>query len=544
MSSSSRRRNRSSKARWGAGGAASASASGRTNASEGDTVAHRKSRVAYFYNHDIGNYYYGPGHPMKPHRLRLTHDLLLSYNLYPKLEVYRQHEATQEEIERFHAHEYIDFLRKISPSTVENAYAKRYDGFNVGPGSDCPIFDGLYEFMTLCAGGSIDAAMKVNHGEADVCVNWSGGLHHAKKGEASGFCYVNDIVLCILELLKYHPRVLYIDIDIHHGDGVEEAFYTTNRVMTASFHKYGDFFPGSGDFRDTGHGEGLGYSVNFPLKDGLTDDSFRRIFKPVIAKIMERYRPGAVVMCCGADSIAGDRLGCWNLSLEGHGHAIDYVKTFGVPVILLGGGGYTPRNVARCWAYETAIALGVQNEMSDEIPTSEFQGYFGPDYRLAVPTDGNMTNANSDAYLDKYTSVILRQLNGLEHAPSVPFHSVPKDFFPSDHHDSVVEMADPDVRGDEGRAHQAEFYGSETRRGDADAERNNSTIDAAAAAAKEGEAELATTADNKELDGTKSILSSDTSVKAKRKQKQSYPPGTECAAGDMAVGADDDAMEH
>lgn len=91
--------------------------------------------------------------------------------------------------------------------------------------------------------------MKLNHGESDIAINWAGGLHHAKKSEASGFCYINDIVLAILELLKYHARVLYIDIDIHHGDGVEEAFYTTDRVMTVSFHKYGEYFPGTGDIR-------------------------------------------------------------------------------------------------------------------------------------------------------------------------------------------------------------------------------------------------------------------------------------------------------
>lgn len=92
-------------------------------------------------------------------------------------------------------------------------------------------------------------AVKLNHGESDIAINWAGGLHHAKKSEASGFCYINDIVLAILELLKYHARVLYIDIDIHHGDGVEEAFYTTDRVMTVSFHKYGEYFPGTGDIR-------------------------------------------------------------------------------------------------------------------------------------------------------------------------------------------------------------------------------------------------------------------------------------------------------
>ena len=89
----------------------------------------------------------------------------------------------------------------------------------------------------------------MNNGSCDIAVNWAGGLHHAKKTEASGFCYVNDIVLSILELLRYHPRVLYIDIDIHHGDGVEEAFYTTDRVMTVSFHKHGEYFPGTGEVR-------------------------------------------------------------------------------------------------------------------------------------------------------------------------------------------------------------------------------------------------------------------------------------------------------
>ena len=102
----------------------------------------------------------------------------------------------------------------------------------------------------------------------DVAVNWAGGLHHAKKSEASGFCYVNDIVLAILELLKHHQRVLYIDVDIHHGDGVEEAFYTTDRVMTVSFHKYGEYFPGTGDLKDIGAAAGKYYSLNYPLRDG------------------------------------------------------------------------------------------------------------------------------------------------------------------------------------------------------------------------------------------------------------------------------------
>jgi histone deacetylase 1/2 len=122
---------------------------------------------------------------------------------------------------------------------------------------------------------------RLNNGDSDICINWSGGLHHAKRTEASGFCYVNDIVLAILELLRYHQRVLYIDIDIHHGDGVEEAFYTTDRVMTCSFHKFGEYFPGTGDVKDVGIGKGKKYAVNFPMRDGIDDETFSEVFQAV-----------------------------------------------------------------------------------------------------------------------------------------------------------------------------------------------------------------------------------------------------------------------
>lgn len=315
--------------------------------------------------------------------------------------------------------------------------------------------------MSSCAGASLDAAVKINHGLADVCVNWSGGLHHAKKGEASGFCYINDIVLSIVELLKYHPRVLYIDIDIHHGDGVEEAFYTTDRVMTASFHKYGDFFPGSGAFTDIGAKKGKNYSVNFPLKDGLDDAGFESIFKPVIQKIMEKFKPGAVVMCCGADSITGDRLGVWNLTLKGHGFAIEYVKSFGIPVILLGGGGYTPRNVARCWAYETGIAIGDHKEMENDIPWNSYHNYFGPGHLLHLTPDPSIKNANSKAYLEKYTNHCLEVLSHLDHAPSVQFQDRPADFSdPDERRKAALDEADPDVKdnAEYRREHDAEYY--------------------------------------------------------------------------------------
>lgn len=251
----------------------------------------------------------------------------------------------------------------------------------------------------------------MNEGLADIAINWAGGLHHAKKSEASGFCYVNDCVLGILELLKTHQRVLYIDIDIHHGDGVEEAFYTTNRVMTCSFHKFGEYFPGTGDVKDKGYDKGENYAINVPLHDGMDDESYRTVFRPVIAKIMERFQPGAIVLQCGADSLSGDRLGCFKLSVRGHADCVNYVKSFGVPTLVLGGGGYTLRNVPRCWTYETSVLL--DTPINDALPYNDYFEYFGPEYRLHLPVS-NMENLNSPKYLEDIRNQVLQILDGVE----------------------------------------------------------------------------------------------------------------------------------
>ena len=300
-------------------------------------------------------------------------------------------------------------------------------------------------------------------------------MHHAKKCEASGFCYINDIVLGILELLKHHARVLYIDIDVHHGDGVEEAFFTTDRVMTVSFHKYGDFFPGTGALRDVGSRAGKYYSVNFPLNDGIDDFSYESVFKPVIQKVMEMYRPGAVVLQCGADSLTGDRLGCFNLTLKGHAECVRFVRSFGIPMLLLGGGGYTIRNVARCWANETATVLG--ETLPDFIPPNDYVEFFRPDYRLHLDP-AQMENMNSREYLGKCRAVILENLRFLEAAPSVAFQDVPPDWAVRDAQERIRESGgslNPDVRpgmpgsgaGSSGiaidgrREHPAEYYDGE-----------------------------------------------------------------------------------
>ncbi|GMS93051.1 hypothetical protein PENTCL1PPCAC_15226, partial [Pristionchus entomophagus] len=374
---------------------------------------HSKRRVAYYYDANIGNYYYGQGHVMKPQRIRMTHTLLLNYGLYKDLEVYRPFAASFEDMTRFHSPEYISFLRNANENEQNTSQSVP---LAVNVGEDCPIFDGLYQFCQTSSGGSMAAAVKLNKQKTDIAINWMGGLHHAKKAEASGFCYTNDIVLGILELLKYHKRVLYVDIDVHHGDGVEEAFYTTDRVMTVSFHKYGDFFPGTGDLKDIGVNGGRLYSLNVPLRDGIRDDSYQSIFKPVMGKVMEKFQPEAIVLQCGADSLNGDRLGPFNLTLRGHGECVSFLRSYNVPMMMVGGGGYTPRNVARCWTYETALAL--DKEIPNELPLNDYYEYFGPDFMLHIdPSTAH--NSNTREYLRKVEETVLRNLGEIQAAPSV-----------------------------------------------------------------------------------------------------------------------------
>ncbi|KAI1313978.1 hypothetical protein F5Y03DRAFT_335696 [Xylaria venustula] len=401
-------------------------------------------KVAYFYDSDIGNFAYVAGHPMKPHRIRLAHSLIMNYGVYKKMEIYRAKPATRLEMTQFHTDEYIDFLQKVSPENMDN-FQREQSKFNVG--DDCPVFDGLFEFCGISAGGSMEGAARLNRQKCDMAVNWAGGLHHAKKSEASGFCYVNDIVLGILELLRFNKRVLYIDIDVHHGDGVEEAFYTTDRVMTVSFHKYGEYFPGTGELRDVGIGTGKYYAVNFPLRDGIDDSSYKSVFEPVISSVMEFYNPDAVVLQCGGDSLSGDRLGCFNLSMEGHANCVKFVKSFNRPTLVVGGGGYTMRNVARTWAFETGLL--VDAHMDRTLPFNEYYEYYGPDYELDVRAS-NMENANSPEYLEKIKNQLIENLRRTAHVPSVQMQDVPRQSLGAmtDEDDAELDDLDEDENKD------------------------------------------------------------------------------------------------
>ncbi len=369
------------------------------------------------------------------------------------------------EMTQFHTDEYIDFLQKVTPDNMDS-YQREQSKYNVG--DDCPVFDGLFEFCGISAGGSMEGAARLNRNKCDIAINWAGGLHHAKKSEASGFCYVNDIVLAIIELLRFNKRVLYIDIDVHHGDGVEEAFYTTDRVMTVSFHKYGEYFPGTGELRDIGIGTGKNYAVNFPLRDGIDDASYKTIFEPVISAVMTYYQPDAVVLQCGGDSLSGDRLGCFNLSMRGHANCVGFVRSFGLPTLVLGGGGYTMRNVARTWAFETGKLVGV--EMDSVLPYNEYYEYYGPDYELDVRSS-NMENANNLEYLDKIKIAVIENLKKTAPVPSVQMQDIPRQSLGmTDEEEAELDDLDEDENKDQrvtqrqwekNRARQDEFEESD-----------------------------------------------------------------------------------
>ena len=380
---------------------------------------------------------------MRPHRVRLTTNLVEGYNLTSQMRLMRPTTRTREDIMKFHADDYVDFLMSVTPENQEE-YMLQMRRFNLGAvgEADCPVFDGMFEYFQIYTGGSIGGAGLINDGTSDIVMNWSGGMHHAKKGEASGFCYINDIVLAILELLKEHQRVLYVDIDIHHGDGVEEAFYTTDRVMTVSFHKYGDFFPGTGAVGDIGYGNGKRYAVNVPLGNGMDDESYKFMFEPIMEEVMKRYQPEAVVVCGGADSLSGDKLGCFNLSLEGHSHCIEFLKKFNVPMLVLGGGGYTMRNVARCWCYETGRLLG--KELDDDLPESSYAeyDYFMDTHKLRIETS-NMKNANTREELENIKTSVLEQLRDLPPAPSAQMAAKP----PKQQVEGDMPEEDMDVKG-------------------------------------------------------------------------------------------------
>lgn len=288
--------------------------------------------------------------------------------------------------------------------------------------TDVPAFNGFFQLAQLVSGSSLLAAQIIEENQADLVINWLGGLHHAKRFKASGFCYCNDIVLGIQHLLRSFNRILYVDIDVHHGDGVEEAFLTTNRVLTLSFHQYDEkekFFPGTGDIKDVGEGDGKYYAINVPFKPGCDNRSYHSIFSKIVDRVMEVYRPDVVWMQCGADSLKGDLIGGFNISTKGHGDAVRHMLKYNVPMVIVGGGGYTVENVARCWAYETGICLG--QDLPNELPKNlEYADAYKEEPFLHFKNvKSSYENKNDEAYLNGILERVFDHLKMIDSAPNV-----------------------------------------------------------------------------------------------------------------------------
>ena len=323
-------------------------------------------KTAFIYTDAYLDYDYGPTHPLQVVRLKLTRDLVKAYGLLdlPSVRFISTIHAEEKDLTAFHSEEYLNILRQADNGhLLGNAFS-----YGLGPG-DNPIFRGLYSWSLLTTGATLQAVDFVTEGKGEIAFNIAGGLHHAMSARASGFCYINDPVVGIMKLLRMGKRVAYIDIDAHHGDGVQKAFYETDRVLTISLHETGyTLFPGTGFEHEIGAGEGEGFSINLPFPPGTDDEVYTWTFEEVVPGLVQAFKPDVVVTQLGVDAFYNDPLTNLHLSLAGYERVLRRIKELAPKWVALGGGGYNTSNVARAWTLAWAIMNGV--ELNEELPES------------------------------------------------------------------------------------------------------------------------------------------------------------------------------
>ena len=333
-------------------------------------------RVGLIYTDEYQKYNFGKDHPFRPLRLKLTYSLMDKLNLLnnSRLEIIKPRMATNNELERIHSLEYVNIVRKLSENPRDKTISPYIYG--LGPG-DTPAFEGMYEASALVCGASILAAEKVwNEEDFKVSFNPAGGLHHALRNKASGFCIFNDIGVAIkhLQNLEKNIRIAYLDIDCHHGDGVQWLFYDDPNVLTISFHQDGRFlFPGTGFINENGEGEGKGYSINFPLLPGTNNKNFINLFRKTVPKLLEAYSPDILFTQLGVDTYFNDPLTEMGLSIAVYRDIAQTIKTSTREFcqnrwVAFGGGGYLISVVPRAWTLFLAKMLNV--ELKNELPDS------------------------------------------------------------------------------------------------------------------------------------------------------------------------------
>ncbi|MEU8585741.1 acetoin utilization protein AcuC [Streptomyces sp. NPDC048664] len=348
-------------------------------------------RAQLMWDEAVTGYDFGPDHPMDPVRLALTRKLVDAFGLDRDIEVVSAKPAGDSTLRLVHREDYIQAVKAASadPGAADGSY---------GLGTvDDPAFASMHEVSALIAGQSVGAAESVWRGDALHAVNFAGGLHHAMPGAASGFCVYNDAALAIARLLELGAeRVAYVDVDVHHGDGVQAAFWDDPRVLTISLHESpSTLFPQTGWATETGGPGAEGSAVNVALPAGTGDAGWLRSFHAVVPELIADFRPQVLVTQHGADTHFEDPLAHLAVSLDAQRavqlacHTLAHEHAEG-RWVALGGGGYAVVDVVpRSWTHLVAIAAGVPVEPVTVIPESWRQEVYARTRQLAP---GRMTD--------------------------------------------------------------------------------------------------------------------------------------------------------
>jgi len=307
--------------------------------------------AAFIYDDSVLKYDFGRDHPFKIHRVKMAKDLLS--RSFQDLHVEPPRDATRSEAELFHEPGYLDLVKRFSAA-----------GTGFLDGGDTPAFKGCYEASLIVVGATLRAVEMVLGGEYAHAVSFAGGLHHAGRGNASGFCIMNDCAVALARLRGLLGRVAYIDLDAHHGDGVMYGFYSDPGVINVDVHQDGrTLFPWTGSHLESGSGEARGTKLNIPLPPGSADDLLLSLFEEFAMPLLEEKKPEFLIVQCGADGLKGDPLASLSFTLHGYLRVIEMLHDFSHRacrgrLVLVGGGGYNPEAAADCWAVEYAAISG------------------------------------------------------------------------------------------------------------------------------------------------------------------------------------------
>jgi len=365
------------------------------------------SKEVLVFSERFGGHSYGPNHPLKVERLQITMDLIEAYGLFdnPETPWVEAREADEQDVRLVHTSEYLEVLRQANTGQAP-AQSGQY---GLGSG-DNPVFSGLYDWSLLVTGATLECIRQVRYENCRIAFNIAGGLHHALPNRASGFCYLNDPAIGIARMVQEGLRVVYLDLDVHHGDGVEAFFYDTDQVLTISIHQHGHtLFPGTGFPEEMGQGAGRGFAVNVPLAPGTDDDLYFWVFKETVPALVRAFDPDVLVTQLGVDTFTSDPLASLNLTNEGFCKLIREIKSWEFQWVALGGGGYDIMNVVRAWTSAWAIMKGA--ELSDDLPDdfiSKHRHLLGKNLKLSeqAPLTSSVTRESTQRARQMADSVV------------------------------------------------------------------------------------------------------------------------------------------